>query len=209
MAEPSSDWQHTLIPLESAINRQADANLKAPFVRLWQAFLSGRVLLAVALLLLQTLVLQWSLRPLKRVINELTRVQRGERERRRGAPEQGQIRHARASLGDGDLEVGLIVGGGGPGQIQRCRCQVRPGIRKGLKRREQPRHRDRLSRARASRVVTTPVMTRGEGANGPACTPGSVRERMLRGRSSLSATRCRAAPAVYPGTRRAASASPV
>ena len=33
------------------------------------------------LLLLQTLVLQWSLRPLKRVINELTRVQRGERER--------------------------------------------------------------------------------------------------------------------------------
>ncbi|MDR2297932.1 MAG: PAS domain-containing protein [Comamonas sp.] len=58
MAEPSSDWQHTLIPLESAINRQADANLKAPFVRLWQAFLSGRVLLAVALLLLQTLNLQ-------------------------------------------------------------------------------------------------------------------------------------------------------
>ena len=58
MAEPSSDWQHTLIPLESAINRQADANLKAPFVRLWQAFLSGRVLLAVALLLLQTLHLQ-------------------------------------------------------------------------------------------------------------------------------------------------------
>ena len=30
-----------------------------------------------------------------------------------------------------------------------------------------------------------------------------------RGRSSLSATRCRAAPAAYPGTRRAASSSPV
>ena len=59
MAEPQSDWQHTLIPLESAISRQADVNLKAPFVRLWQAFLSGRVLLAVALILLQTL--NWQL----------------------------------------------------------------------------------------------------------------------------------------------------
>ena len=59
MAEPHSDWQHTLIPLESAINRHADASLKAPFVRLWQAFLSGRVLLAVALILLQTL--NWQL----------------------------------------------------------------------------------------------------------------------------------------------------
>ena len=47
------------------------------------------------------------------------------------------------------------------------------------------------------------------GANGPACTPGSVRGREPRGRSSLSATRCRAAPAAYPGTRRAASSSPV
>ena len=58
MAEPSTDWQHTQIPPESAISRQADASLKAPFVRLWQAFLSGRVLLAVAMLLLQTLNLQ-------------------------------------------------------------------------------------------------------------------------------------------------------
>ena len=48
-----------------------------------------------------------------------------------------------------------------------------------------------------------------ERANGPACTPGSVRGREPRGRSSLSATRCRAAPAAYPGTRRAASTSPV
>ena len=48
-----------------------------------------------------------------------------------------------------------------------------------------------------------------ERANGPACTPGSVRGREPRGRSSLSATRCRAAPAAYPGTRRAASSSPV
>lgn len=46
-------------------------------------------------------------------------------------------------------------------------------------------------------------------ANGPACTPGSVRGSKPRGRSSLSATRCRAAPAAYPGTRRAASSSPV
>ena len=58
MAEPTPTWQHTLIPLESAISRQADASLNAPFVRLWQAFLSGRVLLAFALLLLQTLNLQ-------------------------------------------------------------------------------------------------------------------------------------------------------
>ena len=49
----------------------------------------------------------------------------------------------------------------------------------------------------------------GGWANGPACTPGSVRGREPRGRSSLSATRCRAAPAAYPGTRRAASSSPV
>ena len=48
-----------------------------------------------------------------------------------------------------------------------------------------------------------------ERANGPACTPGSVRGPEPRGRSSLSATRCRAAPAAYPGTRRAASSSPV
>ena len=46
-------------------------------------------------------------------------------------------------------------------------------------------------------------------ANGPACTPGSVRELALRRRSSLSATRYRAALAAYPGTRRAASSSPV
>lgn len=59
MAETSPTWQHTLIPLESAISRQADASLNAPFVRLWQAFLSGRVLLAVALLVLQTLNLQF------------------------------------------------------------------------------------------------------------------------------------------------------
>ena len=48
-----------------------------------------------------------------------------------------------------------------------------------------------------------------ERANGPACTPGSVRGPKPRGRSSLSATRCRAAPAAYPRTRRAASASSV
>lgn len=50
---------------------------------------------------------------------------------------------------------------------------------------------------------------RCERANGPACTPGSVPGPKPLGRSSLSATRCRAAPAAYPGTRRAASSSPV
>ncbi len=43
-------------------------------------------------------------------------------------------------------------------------------------------------------------LDRDRDANGPACTPGSVRgSRGTRGRSSLSATRCRAAPAAYPG----------
>ena len=55
MAEPAPLWQHTAIPLEAAISRQADASLNAPFIRLWQAFLSGRILLAMALVLLQTL----------------------------------------------------------------------------------------------------------------------------------------------------------
>lgn len=58
MVNSASPWQHTAIPLDEAISRRADASLNAPFVRLWQAFLSGRVLLALALVLLQTLNLQ-------------------------------------------------------------------------------------------------------------------------------------------------------
>ena len=58
MVNSASPWQHTAIPLDAAISRRADASLNAPFVRLWQAFLSGRVLLALALVLLQTLNLQ-------------------------------------------------------------------------------------------------------------------------------------------------------
>ena len=58
MVNSTSPWQHTAIPLDAAISRRADASLNAPFVRLWQAFLSGRVLLALALILLQTLNLQ-------------------------------------------------------------------------------------------------------------------------------------------------------
>ncbi len=45
--------------------------------------------------------------------------------------------------------------------------------------------------------------------NGPAGTPGSVQKLALPRRPSLSAVRCRTALAAYPGTRRAASTSPV
>ena len=58
MVNSASPWQHTAIPLDTAISRRADASLNAPFVRLWQAFLSGRVFLALALILLQALNLQ-------------------------------------------------------------------------------------------------------------------------------------------------------
>ncbi len=58
MVNSASPWQHTVIPLDTAISRRADASLNAPFVRLWQAFLSGRVFLALALILLQALNLQ-------------------------------------------------------------------------------------------------------------------------------------------------------
>ena len=69
--------------------------------------------------------------------------------------------------------------------------------------------RARLSRQSWLREQHTSRQLTMRRANGPACTPGSVRGREPRGRSSLSATRCRAAPAAYPGTRRAASSSPV
>ena len=60
MEQPSSQspWAQTMIPLDVSITRQADASLNAPFIRIWQAFLSGRVLLATALVLLQALSTQ-------------------------------------------------------------------------------------------------------------------------------------------------------
>ena len=53
MTESLPSWSQTVIPLDVTISRQANATLNAPFVRLWQAFLTGRVLLAAALVLLQ------------------------------------------------------------------------------------------------------------------------------------------------------------
>ena len=55
MPDSVPGWSNTAISLESAIGRDAGASLNAPFIRVWHAFLSGRVLLAVALLLLQVL----------------------------------------------------------------------------------------------------------------------------------------------------------
>ena len=52
MVNSASPWQHTAIPLDTAISRRADASLNAPFVRLWQAFLSGRIFQGLALILL-------------------------------------------------------------------------------------------------------------------------------------------------------------
>jgi two-component system sensor histidine kinase PilS (NtrC family) len=53
MTESLPSWSQTVIPLDVTISRQANATLNAPLVRLWQAFLTGRVLLAAALVLLQ------------------------------------------------------------------------------------------------------------------------------------------------------------
>lgn len=55
MQDSIPGWQSTTISLESAIGHDAGASLNAPFIRLWHAFLTGRVLLAIALLLLQVL----------------------------------------------------------------------------------------------------------------------------------------------------------
>ena len=72
---PESEFPYTIYVLEDS--RALGMQLRSFRAAVW--FWLG--VTGLILLLLQTLVLQWSLRPLKRVINELTRVQRGERER--------------------------------------------------------------------------------------------------------------------------------
>ena len=72
---PESEFPYTIYVLEDS--RALGKQLRVFRSAVW--FWLG--VTGLILLLLQTLVLQWSLRPLKRVINELTRVQRGERER--------------------------------------------------------------------------------------------------------------------------------
>ncbi len=72
---PEAEFPYTIYVLEDS--RALGKQLRVFRNAVW--FWLG--VTGLILLLLQTLVLQWSLRPLKRVINELTRVQRGERER--------------------------------------------------------------------------------------------------------------------------------
>ncbi|ALN59682.1 MULTISPECIES: ATP-binding protein [Lysobacter] len=69
--DPRSEFQYTILILEdtSALRHQVGVFRQA----LWR-YLGGA---GVILLLLQALIMQWSLRPLKRVIEELKRVQRG------------------------------------------------------------------------------------------------------------------------------------
>ncbi|HBN53169.1 MAG TPA: two-component sensor histidine kinase [Stenotrophomonas sp.] len=72
---PETEFPYTIYVLEDS--RALGKQLRVFRSAVW--FWLG--VTGLILLLLQTLVLQWSLRPLKRVINELTKVQRGERER--------------------------------------------------------------------------------------------------------------------------------
>ncbi|MBN7139023.1 two-component sensor histidine kinase [Lysobacter enzymogenes] len=69
--DPKSEFQYTIYILEdtSALRHQVGVFRQA----LWR-YLGGA---GVILLLLQALIMQWSLRPLNRVIEELKRVQRG------------------------------------------------------------------------------------------------------------------------------------
>lgn len=72
---PEAEFPYTIYVMEDS--RALGAQLRVFRGAVW--FWLG--VTGLILLLLQTLVLQWSLRPLKRVIIELTKVQRGERER--------------------------------------------------------------------------------------------------------------------------------
>ncbi|MBD9369667.1 sensor histidine kinase [Xanthomonas sp. XNM01] len=72
---PEAEFPYTIYVLEDA--QTLDAQVRVFRGALW-IYLGGAGLL---LLLLQTLVLQWSLKPLRRVIAELTRVQRGQLQR--------------------------------------------------------------------------------------------------------------------------------
>lgn len=72
---PEGEFPYTIYVLEDS--RALGAQLRVFRNAVW--FWLG--VTGLILLLLQTVILQWSLRPLRRVINELTRVQRGQLER--------------------------------------------------------------------------------------------------------------------------------
>jgi two-component system sensor histidine kinase PhoQ len=72
---PESEFPYTIYVMEDS--RALGAQLRVFRNAVW--FWLG--VTGLILLMLQTVVLQWSLRPLRRVINELTRVQRGQIER--------------------------------------------------------------------------------------------------------------------------------
>ncbi|MDR1075309.1 MAG: sensor histidine kinase [Xanthomonadaceae bacterium] len=69
---PIAEFPYTIYIMEDA--QTLDAQIRVFRAALWVYLGSAGVIL----LLLQTLILQWSLRPLRRVINELTKVQHGE-----------------------------------------------------------------------------------------------------------------------------------
>ena len=74
-ADPATEFPYTIYVMEDS--RALGAQLRVFRGRVW-FYLGG---IGLILLLLQTVILQWSLRPLRRVITELTKVQRGETER--------------------------------------------------------------------------------------------------------------------------------
>ncbi len=73
--EPGHEIPYTIYVMEDA--RSLGAQLRVFRSAVW--FYLG--ITGIFLLLLQTFILQWSLRPLRRVVNELTKVQRGEAQR--------------------------------------------------------------------------------------------------------------------------------
>jgi len=72
---PDAEFPYTIYVMEDA--QTLEAQVRVFRGALW-IYLGGA---GVILLLLQAVILQWSLRPLKRVITELTRVQRGQLQR--------------------------------------------------------------------------------------------------------------------------------
>jgi two-component system sensor histidine kinase PhoQ len=70
--EPGHEIPYTIYVMEDARSMGAQLRVFRSKVWLWLG-ITGTVLL-----LLQAFILQWSLRPLRRVVNELTKVQRGE-----------------------------------------------------------------------------------------------------------------------------------
>lgn len=74
-ADPATEFPYTIYVMEDS--RALGAQLRVFRGRVW-FWMGGAGLI---LLMLQTVILQWSLRPMRRVITELTKVQRGETER--------------------------------------------------------------------------------------------------------------------------------